>query len=199
MSLLLKALAFGHKKLAEIIKEGDVCLDATCGNGKDSLFLAECVGREGKVYAFDIQEKAILNTRILLKKHNFQDRVLVFQESHTQIIERIKEPLKAAVFNLGYLPGGDQALITRPETTIKALQGVLSLLLAGGIVSIVIYSGHPGGQEEKEALQKFLADLDQNKHTALHYSFINQVNNPPELFLIEKNNLLCENNCINLH
>ncbi len=186
MSLLLKALAFGHKKLAEIIKEGDVCLDATCGNGKDSLFLAECVGKEGKVYAFDIQEKAISNTRSLLEKHNFQDRVIIFQESHTQIIERVKAPLKAAVFNLGYLPGGDQTLVTRPETTIKALQGVLSLLLTGGMVSIVIYSGHSGGQEEKEALQKFLTDLNQDKYTVLHYAFINQVNNPPELFLIEK-------------
>ncbi len=186
MSSLLKALAFGHKKLAEVIKEGDACLDATCGNGKDSLFLAECVGKTGKVYAFDIQEKAILSTKSLLKKHNFQDRVIIFQENHAQIAELVKVPLKAAVFNLGYLPGGDKTLVTRPKTTIKALQGVLSLLLAGGIVSIVIYSGHSGGLEEKQALQKFLADLEQDKYTVLRYAFINQVNNPPELFLIEK-------------
>ncbi len=186
MPSFLKALTFGHNKLAEIIKEGDVCLDATCGNGKVSLFLAECVGIAGKVYAFDIQERAILNTRSLLEKHNFQDRVTTFQENHAQIAERVKVPLKAAVFNLGYLPGGEQDIITRPETTIKALQDVLSLLLAGGMLSIVIYSGHPGGQEEKEALQKFLADLEQDKYTVLHYTFINQVNNPPELFLIEK-------------
>ncbi len=186
MALLLKALDFGHKKLAEVIKEGDACLDATCGNGKDSLFLAECVGETGKVYVFDIQEKAILNTRSLLEKYNFQDRVISFQESHVQIIERVKVRLRGAVFNLGYLPGGDQTFITRPETTIKALQGVLALLLAGGIVSIMIYSGHPGGQEEKEALQKFLAELEQDKYTVLHYAFINQINNPPELFLVEK-------------
>lgn len=181
-----KALDFCREQFARVIESGDIVVDATCGNGKDTLFLAECVGPEGKVYAFDIQEAAIHNTYETMKEKGVLDRVSLHQENHENILTIIKGPVKAAMFNLGYLPGGDHAVITKPETTITALEGLFSLLLPGGLISVVAYTGHPRGEDEKEQVESYLSGLDQREFSVLHYRFINQVNHPPQLFLIQK-------------
>ncbi len=182
----MRALGFSREQVAHVIEHGDMALDATCGNGKDTLFLAECVGSGGQVFAFDIQDAAIEATAILLAEHGLSDRVSLYRDSHENILHYIDKPLKVAMFNLGYLPGGDHAVVTRPECTIKALEESLALLLSGGLVSMVAYSGHPGGEDEQNLVQDFLAKLDQRKYSVLNYRFINQVNRPPQLFLIEK-------------
>ena len=183
---LSKALDFCREQIARVIVAGDVVVDATCGNGKDTLFLAECVGPEGKVFACDIQEAAIQKTYETMKGKGFLDRVSLHRETHENILTIIKVPVKAAMFNLGYLPGGDHAVITKPDTTIKALEGLFTLLLPGGLISVMAYTGHPRGEDEKELVESYLIGLDQRKFSVLHYRFINQVNHPPQLFLVQK-------------
>ncbi len=182
----MRALEFSQGQIARVIEPGDTVLDATCGNGKDTLFLAEGVGPGGKVFAFDIQDAAIEATAKLLAGKGLLERASMHRDSHENILQYIRVPLKAAMFNLGYLPGGDHAAITIPESTIRALEGALSLLLPRGLVSVVAYSGHPGGEYEKDMVREFLAKLDQRQYAVLNYEFINQINHPPQLFLIEK-------------
>ena len=182
----MRALEFSREQVARVLRQGDRALDATCGNGKDTLFLAGCVGPQGKVYAFDIQEQALAKTRELLVSRGMEGRVALFCGNHAELLDLVQEPLRAAMFNLGYLPGGDHGIITRPGTTIPALEGALSLLVPGGLASVVAYRGHPGGQEEANRVQAYLENLSQQEFSILHYRYINQANDPPELFLVEK-------------
>ncbi len=186
MGNLVKALVYCHSKIAEVVEKGDHVLDATCGNGKDTLFLANCVGNEGKVYAFDIQKEAISKASYIIEKQGVLGRVSFFNEGHENIRALVRGPLKAAMFNLGYLPGGNHEIITKPSTTIKALEGLFPLIQKGGLVSIMLYTGHAGGEEEKNTLFSFLISLNQKEFSVLHYNFINQTNSPPQLFLIDK-------------
>lgn len=186
MGNLMRALEFSRAEIGRVLKGGDRALDATCGNGKDTLFLAGCVGPEGRVFAVDIQMRAVEETKKLLASHGLAGRVTVLKQSHEELLDFVSPPLKAAMFNLGYLPGGDHGVVTRPESTVKALEAVFSLLVPGGLVSVVAYSGHPGGQEEVDEVQEYLEGLEQGGHSVLHYRFINQANHPPQLFLIEK-------------
>lgn len=187
---LVKILEFGHQLLEQAIEPGAIVIDATCGNGHDTKFLAKQVGPSGKVFAFDIQKQAIAATTELLRKHQLLERVTLLQKGHEYMKEWI--PVKyhgkisAGVFNLGYLPGGDHSIITRPETTLKALQSLLDMLALHGVVVLVVYPGHPGGDEEKNAVCEYVSSLDQKKYQVLLYRFINQKNHPPLLFAIEK-------------
>ena len=59
-----------HAVIRSQAAEGGIYVDATMGNGHDTLFLCELAGKSGTVWAFDIQEKAVLNTRALLSEHD---------------------------------------------------------------------------------------------------------------------------------
>lgn len=171
--------------LEKIIKKGDIVVDATMGNGYDTIFLSKLVGEDGKVYSFDIQELAIKSTLEKLEKHSIKNVELIL-DSHENILKYLKENASCVVFNLGYLPKGDHTIITKPKSTIKAINDSLYALKENGIVSICVYSGHSGGDDEKEKVYNFVKNLDQNNFNVLHTKFINQINNPPELILIEK-------------
>lgn len=187
---LTKILDFGHRLLEKAIEPGDLAIDATAGNGHDTKFLAEKVGSGGKVYAFDIQKEAIEATAERLRKHDLLERVTLFHKGHEELKNCILPEhfgkIKAGVFNLGYLPGSDHSIITKPETTLIALKDLLHILTVHGIVVIVIYSGHPGGEDEKQAVLEYVSSLDQKIYQVLKYEFINQKNNPPILIAIEK-------------
>ena len=90
------------------------------------------------------------------------------------------------MMNLGYLPGGDKSLITKSETTITALKAVLELLLKDGIISIVVYSSHEGGQEEKEQVDKLIEELDDRLYQAVKVTYVNRKNQPPFIYLVHK-------------
>jgi len=180
------ALEQAHIFAQNSIKAGDVVVDATAGNGKDTLFLAKLVGDNGKVYAFDIQEIAIHKTRELIYANNMIHRVFLINDGHENIKKHIGVKIKAAVFNLGYLPGGDHSIGTRKDTTIMAVQNTLDLLQKNGVVIIVIYHGGDTGFEERDALLQYVAKLDGVKFTVMKTEFINQVNYPPILLCIEK-------------
>ena len=98
---------------------------------------------------------------------------------HEQMREYVKEPAAAAVFNLGYLPGGDHTLATRAETTLEAAGQALELLRPGGILSLCIYSGGDTGYEERDALLSWLKELDTRRWLVIVNSFYNRKNDPP--------------------
>jgi len=170
-----------------VVRPGDFVVDATCGNGKDTVYLARLVGEKGRVLAVDIQRQAVERTRSLITEEGVDLRVILAQGDHAQIGEYLREPVKAAMFNLGYLPRGDKNITTRPETTIPSLQQVLKALAPGGLVTVVVYTGHPGGLEESEALLSFARGLPQKEYTVIHCCYVNQVNRPPQLIVVKKN------------
>lgn len=131
--------------LQRMILDGDIVVDATAGRGKDTLFLADCVGPKGKVYAFDIQKAAIESTRELLIEYNRNDRVDLFLESHTDMEK--------------FVPGSDQQVTTHPETTIQAINAALRLLTEKGVIVLTVYRGHDNGAEESAVLNTYLAGL----------------------------------------
>ncbi|MBC1796699.1 methyltransferase domain-containing protein [Listeria booriae] len=184
----LKAiLPFSHDLLTRIVMPGDTVVDATVGNGHDTAFLAELVGVNGHVYGFDIQQEAIAATTRNLTEKKLQQQVTLFQESHANIANKLdSQAIKAAVFNLGYLPGGDKTITTLADSTIEAITATLSLLSVGGIVILVIYHGHPEGQTEKNAVLTYTEQLPQDEFHVLQYRFTNQRNNPPFVIAIEK-------------
>ncbi len=154
------------KQLRLIIQPGDVCIDATAGNGNDTLFLAEQVGQDGHVYAFDIQESAIKNTRLLLEQNQQLKQVNLLLKSHEYLIECLPENAKAKInlimFNLGYLPGSDKSCITRTTSTLKALEQSVQLINLnnkGGVISIMLYPNHDGGREETQAVYEWAERL----------------------------------------
>jgi predicted methyltransferase len=142
-----------HETVRDVIRPGETVVDATVGNGHDTLLLAQTVGAEGMVYGFDVQEEALHATRRrLLEAGIGEGRVRLIQAGHEEMADHVRGPVGAVMFNLGYLPGGDHARTTRVPTTLCALQQAISLLRRGGVISVVCYRGHPGGMEEAAAV-----------------------------------------------
>lgn len=183
---LTKVTDINRLYLEQVIKEGDIVIDATMGNGYDTKYLAQKVGDSGFVYSFDIQEAAIKSTQKKLVKENLQDRVKLILDGHENMNKYIDGKVSCVLFNLGYLPRCEHMIITKPNTTIEAIKHSLSLLKPHGVISIAIYTGHPGGMEEKNSVYEFVKSLDQSEFNVLECGFINQINNPPQLVLIEK-------------
>ncbi|HLR62707.1 MAG TPA: class I SAM-dependent methyltransferase [Lentibacillus sp.] len=182
---------YAHHLMKEAVNQGDTVIDATCGNGHDTLFLSRLVGESGHVFGFDIQEQAIANTKYRLDQNN-RTNTTVIKDSHSNFVHHIPidklTRLGGAIFNLGYLPGSDKSVITRSETTILAIEGILSHLKQNGIVVLVVYHGHEGGDLEREQLMRYVRLLDQKQYHVLYYGFINQKNDPPFILAIQKKN-----------
>ncbi|BDH62675.1 rRNA methyltransferase [Lysinibacillus sp. PLM2] len=183
---LQRVLQYAQFLLSEVIEEGDIAVDATAGNGHDTLFLAELVGKTGHVYSFDIQQEAIEATTARLKEHRLSDRSTVILDGHQHVGNYVKDKIAGAVFNLGYLPGANHDIITKGETTIQAIDSLLSLLKIGGMIVLVVYHGHEGGKEERNAVIEYVSDLPQKHVHVLRYEFINQKNDPPFIIALEK-------------
>lgn len=185
-NLIVRTAGFAMAITKSYIRKGDTVIDATCGNGHDTLSLAEAAGPAGRVLAFDIQEQAVRSTRALLEENGIR-QVEIFNESFTKMGEHT-EPgtVRAVVFNLGYLPGGDKGITTKAEETVQALNEALHLLEEGGILTAVLYSGHPEGLREKNAALAWAEGLDSRAYHAAYISMINQKNAPPEILLVTK-------------
>lgn len=173
--------------LKNIIEPGDITLDLTAGRGRDTLFLAQQVGEAGLVHAFDVQEVALQETNALLKEHQLEERVRLHLCDHGRLLEKVQDPVRAAMFNLGYLPGHDQEIKTEIPSTIAALEAVLQLLCQGGVISLTLYRGHMGGVEEAAAVEEFLSYLPRQQYSVLRGDYINQVRNAPYWILVQKN------------
>ena len=176
-----KPLEMAHDFLAQVITKDDVVLDATMGNGHDTLFLAKLAKQ---VYAFDIQEQALQKTSQRLQEAGLTNVELLLQGHEN--VDQFATEVKAAIFNLGYLPTADKSIITKPHTTIEALEKLCQMLVKGGRIAIMIYYGHEGGDIERDAVMDYVSQLPQQEYTATIYRTLNQINNPPFLVMIEK-------------
>lgn len=181
-----KPLLFARDLIATSLKPGGFAIDATCGNGHDTLFLAEKVGPHGAVLAFDVQAVAITNTQGKLAEAELLHRVTLTQAGHENLVYYLDRNVDAVMFNLGFLPGGDHEIKTSADTTVSALQTVMTHLAPKGIVTLVIYTGHDGGNVEYDAVRNYLSTLPQRDFTVLEYQFINQINNPPLLLAVTR-------------
>lgn len=178
-------VAASHFFVARYVRPGDTVVDATAGNGHDTLFLAKLTGPEGRVHAFDIQKKALENTGALLAENGLEQRVSLHLDSHKNMPVHVSGLVKAIMFNLGYLPGGEQEVATVPAETVGALNGSLGILAKGGIISVATYSGHQGGSQEEEAVAAWCNGLSPREYTVMNLKVLNKENNPPMLWLIK--------------
>lgn len=187
MNRIQNIQGFIRKIICEIIQPGDIVCDLTSGLGRDTLFLAEQVGESGVVHAFDIQEIALQETKKLLSQHGLENRVELHHRNHEEVKDLVREPIRVAMFNLGYLPGHDQAIITRGTSTLLALREVLELLLPGGLCAMTLYRGHVGGLEETLLLEEYLSSIDKRQYSVLRGEYINQSKEAPYWIIVQKN------------
>ena len=167
--------------------EGAVAVDATLGNGHDTLHLCERVGESGKVYGFDVQESAVMNSCARLKENGFEDRATLIHDGH-QNMEKYLEPDSADVvlFNLGWLPGAEHGITTLVPTTITAVNAALRVLKEDGILTVCIYPGHAEGARERDALIEWAKQVDPHSFDTMLRCYLNQENDPPLLLAVHK-------------
>jgi predicted methyltransferase len=198
MSSLTRIVPWSQQLACEVLCHGDLAIDLTAGKGRDTHALAEAVGAEGQVVAFDLQATALEQTTDLLQSHDFtvniwpadqavprQSGVFLLHGCHSTLDKLLPSPAKAIMANLGYLPGGDQALITRPESTLAALQKSLEWLLPGGRLAVTVYPTHPGGAEEGAAVNAFFVNLPSDQWQVLSLCAAN-CNEAPYLLVAER-------------
>lgn len=186
----ITALAKMH--VERVLGEGDLAIDATVGNGHDTVFLARCVGRDGTVLGFDVQESAIVAARNrLAREEALAERVTLVRGSHADLkrvlgaLGETRRP-KAIMFNLGYLPGGNKSVTTRTDETISALRVAAELLAPGGLLTVVLYPGHPEGKREAEAVVEWGGSLPK-QFAVLSSRLLNRAESAPFLLVIERN------------
>ncbi len=167
------------------IKQGGTVIDFTMGNGHDTAWLADAVGEDGHVYAFDIQEQAVNNTKARLAERGLLARCTLYCTSHEYVLDYVREPICVGVFNLGWLPGSDKTLRTHHASTRKAVEGAISLCAHDGIILIAVYPGHEEGEIEGEMLTEFLATLDKQLYSVSKFRLINSPT-APYFFAVEK-------------
>lgn len=173
--------------IEEQVKPGDFCIDATMGNGNDTLLLSRLCGESGQVLAFDIQEQALNHTRERLQKAAAPENYTLLLESHSHMRQYARpETVSCIVFNLGYLPGGDHSKATKSNTSITAMEQGLFLLKKGGLLSLCIYSGGDSGFQERDDVLTWLKQLDPHKYLVIRSDYYNRPNNPPIPVLIIK-------------
>lgn len=185
MNRLLRAAEFSHLVLGNLIKPGQIVVDATAGNGNDTLFLAKMTDSSGKVYAFDIQKQAIKNTEKLLIEHKCHEKVKLIEDSHENIGKYISEPVNCIIYNLGYLPGGDKNIATSADATVRSIKWSVGALAPEGVLAVVVYPGHPGGDREASEVEDFLARLPAPPWYVLSWKRINSSGKAPYLLLAQ--------------
>lgn len=172
--------------LSPHIKKGGTVVDFTMGNGHDTVFLSNTVGVSGKVYAFDIQQRALEVTEARLTENGCPDNCVLICDSHSNVKKYVTGKICAGVFNLGYLPGsGNKALTTKRETTLKAVKDAVSVLDEDGGILIAVYPGHEEGRLEGELLAEYLGTLDRKEICVSRFQIVNSPESP-YFFLIER-------------
>lgn len=193
-SPLPTAVRWSHAILTERLRDGDLVVDATAGNGHDTLFLARHVLPHGRVFAFDLQEQAVLSTRARLSQAALPpheaDRLEVVHASHAEFPHRLpagaRGQVRAFMFNLGFLPGGDKGVITQPESTLSALVEACEWLAPDGLITVAVYPGHDGGWQEAEAVETWMSGLPSDVFEAQKLGFLNFRKTTPYLMVLRK-------------
>ena len=185
VSLTTKA----HNIIQKHLDVGDYAIDATVGNGHDTLFLCKQVGIAGKVFGFDIQQQALDSTLSKLESEQFFNNTQLFHVSHGNMAQHIPtqyhRKIKAIMFNLGYLPGSDKSIITHTDSTLLALNQSIKLLAASGIITITAYPGHQGGYEETRLIKQWCDHLSAEQYT-VQIIYSSDKKTAPILFIIQK-------------
>ena len=173
---------------------GPLMLDATAGNGHDTVFLAELAGEGGMVLAVDRQEEALARSAALLRQRGLERRVRLTRGDHADMVALLARELPdaealldLAVFNLGFLPGSDKRVATSAATTLTALEAVWGRLRPGGLLSVHAYSGHPGGADEAKAVGDWMRALPWREAQVSACSQWNKARSPETLWLAVKN------------
>ena len=169
--------------------DGARAVDATLGNGHDTLWLCGRVGDAGRVYGFDIQPEAVERTRSRLREAGLEARATLVCAGHQRMAEFVPERVDAVMFNLGWLPGAAHGVTTRMETTLEAVEAALGLLKPDGILTVCVYPGHEEGAREREALLAWAAALDDRRWDAMLRRYLNQPNDPPLLIAVRRKRL----------
>ncbi|MFZ4856557.1 MAG: tRNA (mnm(5)s(2)U34)-methyltransferase [Desulfuromonadaceae bacterium] len=175
-----------HLLLRDFVRDGHTAVDATCGNGHDTLLLARLVGVGGHVFGFDIQPPAITETGRRLAEAELDQRTTLLLAGHESLAEHVTGSVQVVLFNLGYLPGGDRTITTLRETTVVALEQSLQLLSPGGVILVTIYPGHDGGTREQSCVENWAAGLDQRVVHSWRLKQTNVSPDAPYLLLIQK-------------
>ncbi|XP_023645923.1 uncharacterized protein LOC111832638 [Capsella rubella] len=190
-----KATEVAHVVWEKVIQKGDMVIDATCGNGNDTLAMLKMVIDDsgGCVYAMDIQKDAIESTSSLLDQNlgsKEKDCVRLFNICHSKMEEIVPEntPVRMVAFNLGYLPGGNKSIITVSDTTLLALKAAERVLMPGGLISLVVYIGHPGGREELEVVEAFGSGLPVSDWVCCKFQMLNRPLAPVLVFIFKREN-----------
>lgn len=168
------------------LKNGDTCADFTMGNGHDTAFLSKTVGENGHVYAFDIQEGALISAKKTLVAEGCPENYTLILDSHHNARNYINTKIKAGMFNLGYLPGsGNKDLTTKRETTLPAVKDAIQMLDSDGILLIAVYPGHKEGELEGNMLLSYLETIDRREMSIARFQIVNSPTSP-YFFIIEK-------------
>lgn len=187
MRLAKNAVEVVHRYLKEYLSENMTVVDATLGNGRDSLFVGEVMG-SGKIIGFDIQERALETAKARMADVEGPEFIPILA-SHDMLKNYVKEA-DAVMFNLGYLPGGNKEITTKAETTLPGIKEALEILKPGGLITIVCYPGHEEGLREYREVSKALQSLEQREYLVHFIDFPNQIHQPPKAFIIEKSEKL---------
>lgn len=191
-SIISDMTGWSHRLIGEVLESGDCAIDLTAGAGNDTLALVKFVGAEGCVLAFDLQQEAISRTGQLLQIERFtygeessEVEIQLIRDCHANLKQYVTKRPKGVIANLGYLPGGDKEIVTKPKTTIVALQSAAELLQPEGRLVVVVYGGHPGGREEAEAVEGFFNDLSPHEWHVVRLATVNR-NGAPFVLAAEK-------------
>lgn len=166
------------------LKEGDIAVDFTMGNGHDTEFLSKTVGENGHVYAFDVQKQALESTAAHLKDCGCPDNYTLILDSHHNVKNYVDRPIKAGMFNLGYLPGSDKTVTTMRETTLPAIEAAISLMDRDAIILVAVYPGHAEGDAEGKMVHEYLSSLSRYKICCTQIKIVNSPTSP-FFFIIE--------------
>ena len=176
---MVDLLDLQKKFILSHLGEGDVAVDFTMGNGHDTEFLSKTVGKTGRVTALDIQEKAIFSTSRHLREAGCPENWRLILASHDRANEFVTEPIKAGMFNLGYMPGsGNKSLTTMRRTTLPAVERAVAMLGRDAILLVAVYPGHPEGAAEGEELARYFATLSKYKYCVGQFKMMNSPTSP---------------------
>ena len=172
--------------LADILPSAACAVDATAGNGHDTLYMCKNTPANCQIWSFDIRQAALDACAGLLARQGYGNKARLILADHATLNDYVGMPVDAAMFNLGYLPGHERTPTTRPQSLKPALDSLLELLSPGGLITIVAYPGHAPGQEEIDFLDSYLGLLPQKFLTAAKFCYLNQKNFPAILYSIGK-------------
>lgn len=186
----LNATCFIKNHIKGFLDNNSTIIDGTLGNGNDTLFLFEESQKTSKIYSFDIQKEAILNTKRLFFEKGLNEyldkRIFLINDSHHNVQDYVKERVDLVILNLGYLPRGDKKIVTKPDTTRIFLEKALDILKLNGMIIITSYTGHLGGKDEYNSIISLLKNLSTKNYKILECNYSFNINNPPIIFFIEK-------------